>query len=184
MNYSINGGATQLTGSFGNLSTGVYTVTATDNIGCRGKAIITLEPAIIPIIANTETKNITCYGESHGKIYTTVTPSGLSSTYVLNPGNMINNTGVFDNLTKGNYTIMVVTNKSCSDTAYATLTEPDKFEILDLDINNATCDKNNGTIEVMTNFSTSLIYTLRPATYINTDGRFTDVAHGFIHGYS
>lgn len=177
--YSLNGGAPQVSNIFSNLISGVYTISAQDTAGCVGTETIILTSSPIPEITNVIQKNVSCYGESDASIQLNITPSGLNCIYLLQPGNVVTLNGVFENLGKGIYTITVTTDKYCSDTAIVSITEPDQFLITALDIQLATCERNNAKIQVKTNYTGSLIYTLRPATYINTDGFFTDVTPGF-----
>ncbi len=177
--YSLNGGAPQVSNIFSNLISGVYTISAQDTAGCVGTETIILTSSPIPEITAITQKNVSCYGESDASIQLNITPSGLNCIYLLQPGNVVTLNGVFENLGKGIYTITVTTDKYCSDTAIVSITEPDQFLITALDIQLATCERNNAKIQVKTNYTGSLIYTLRPATYINTDGFFTDVTPGF-----
>ena len=177
--YSLNGGPTQSSNIFSNLSTGLYTVTAKDAAGCLVTQVVTIGSSIIPKISSVITKHVTCFGKSDASIRLGITPSGLNCIYMLQPGGLANLNGVFNNLSKGTYTIVVTTDKSCSDTVVVNITQPNKFIVTTLDIQQATCDRNNASIGVQTNFMPPLIYTLRPATIINTDGFFTDVTPGF-----
>ena len=177
--YSLNGGPIQTSNIFSNLSAGLYTVTAKDAASCLVTQLVSIGSSVIPTIRIVATKNVSCNGKSDASIQLGITPSGLICTYTIQPGGLTNSTGVFKNLSKGNYTIVATTEKSCSDTMLVQITEPAKLIVTNLDIQEATCDKNNASIRVQTNFQPPLIYTLRPATYINTDGFFADVAPGF-----
>jgi len=177
--YSLNGGPFTASNSFSNLSAGIYTIAAKDIVGCIGSLIMTLGGALIPVITNTVAKDITCFGKSNGMIDLTVSPAGLLYNYQLEPGSKVNTTGKFDSLQQGSYMIVVVTAQECSDTSYANINEPDELIITDIDIQLATCDKDNGKIALTTNGTGEIFYTLRPATFINTEGFFTDVAPGY-----
>jgi gliding motility-associated-like protein len=182
--YSINGSSLQGSNIFSNLSSGSYTISAKDIIGCEGKVIVNLNPSPFPQIDEIGATRISCFGEGDGMIKLKVSNAGTNYSFLLIPGSIINTTGIFQNLQKGNYTVIVSSDKQCKDTAYATIIEPDQFVITNIDIQKATCDRNNGALTVSTNYQQDssgqpiLIYTLWPATFINTIGVFNDITPG------
>jgi gliding motility-associated-like protein len=178
ISYTINGGAPQSTATFSGLISGNYTITATDNIGCKSSQTVVIDPAVVPVIDSLFVNDITCFGKSNGRLRALISPAGISTTSYLYPGSVSSNNGTFSNLEKGSYTVIVISDMGCSDTAYASIQEPPKFEITDIRITDATCDRDNGMLTIETNFPPPLIYTLRPATFINTSGIFTDIAPG------
>lgn len=177
--YSINGGANQVSNIFSNLSSGTYTVSALDATGCIGSTSIQLEPPVKPHIDNTIVNDITCFGKADGSIQLSVSPASTNYSFLIQPSGLSNNNGLFKGLSKGTYTIVVVSDKLCTDTTFGNILEPSKFTITDLIIDEATCDRDNAKLEVQTNKPPTLIYTLWPAIFINTSGMFTDIKPGF-----
>lgn len=177
--YSINGGINQVSNIFSNLSSGTYTVSALDATGCIGSTIIQLDPPVKPHIDTTKVNDISCFGKTDGSIQLGVSPVSTSYIYSLQPSGVSNNTGIFKNLSKGTYTITVISDKLCADTSYCIILEPSKFTITNLTIEEATCDRDNARLEVQTNKPPVLIYKLWPATFINTSGIFSNIKPGF-----
>lgn len=176
--YSINGSSFQPDSVFLNLQAGIYLIVVQDIAGCTSSTQVTVPSATIPQLATSDVKNITCFGNQDGSIQLVVNPAGIVNTFILLPLGIQNANGWFNNLAPGSYTIIATTNQGCADTIIIKLTEPPQFLITDIEIENATCDKNNGTIKVQTNYTSLLIYTLRPATFINTIGYFSNVVPG------
>ncbi|MBK7763371.1 MAG: gliding motility-associated C-terminal domain-containing protein [Bacteroidetes bacterium] len=176
--YSINGSTFQLDSIFLNLQAGIYLIVAQDIAGCTSSTQVIVPSATIPQIASSQTKNITCFGNKDGSIQVMVNPVGIVNSYTLLPLGLQNTSGQFTNLAPGNYTLIAGTAQGCADTITILLSEPPQFFIIDIDIINATCDKDNASIKVQTNYPSPLIYTLRPATLINTIGFFSNVAPG------
>jgi gliding motility-associated-like protein len=176
--YSINGGAFQVGSTFSNLSAGIYLIQVQDVAGCLSTTQALVTKAIIPQITQTNIQQITCHGSHNGNVKVSVSPSSSNYTYYLLPTSSSNQTGVFSALGPGTYTLIVKSDKNCRDSVIVNITEPPVFRFTDLQIQSATCDKNNAQLFVKTNYSGTLIYTLRPATVINTTGVFTDITSG------
>jgi len=96
----------QINKDFVNLSAGNYNVVVTDNNGCSEQVdfiVGTLSP-IVPVLVASQ--DVTCHGGNNGEFE--VTASGGSSSYEYSIDNSTWFTsGVFSNLTKGNYTVHV-----------------------------------------------------------------------------
>jgi len=109
------GGSTNA--SISSLSTGTYTVVATETDGCTSTATVNItQPTIIsPTITFTNT----CSGFNNG--IATVSVSGGVSPYTYNwtPSGGTNATA--SNLAAGNYTVTVTDHNSCSKTATVTI---------------------------------------------------------------
>ena len=176
--YSINGGTYQNSDTFQNLSAGIYLLNIKDIAGCSSSSQYTLPKAPVPVLTASSLHDITCFGLQNGWIQVSVAPAGLNCIFQLLPTGISNYTGIFKDLTKGVYLLTASTDKGCADTLSFEIHEPLPLQITDLTITPATCDRNNATLLVQTNFSSPLVYTLRPATYINTIGFFSQIAPG------
>ncbi|MES2284803.1 MAG: PKD domain-containing protein [Bacteroidota bacterium] len=170
-NYSNNGTATagstggtpgytyfwkpglETTGTISNLSSGTYTLTATDSKGCTGTAnAIIVEPAAIVITFTAQT-NVSCFGGSDGTV--TASPSGgtLTYTYLWAPGGATSAT--VTNLPAGKYSVIVTDNAGCTATKIVTITEPALLEVKTT-VTNETCTAlNNGTATAAASGGTS-----------------------------
>lgn len=185
LNYTLNPGAvSNTTGVFTGLSAGSYIVSVTDENSCgpfSTAAIEIIEPAVITI--NTAMPaGVSCFGGSDGSV--TVTASGGTGTltYTLNPGAVINTTGVFGGLTAGNYTVSVTDGNSCGPmtTGIINVTEPPVIQITGSSKADITCfGLSNGTITVTATGGTgTLTYTINPGGTSNNTGLFTGLSAG------
>lgn len=102
-----------------NLSAGNYTVTVTDNGGC--KYIKTFEIAPVSVNVAFNVTNASCNGNSDGKI--TATASNGASPYYYFWENS-QQTAEIQNLNAGFYTVTVVDNNACAKTQIAEVGEP------------------------------------------------------------
>ena len=122
--YSIDGGTTyQSSGTFSGLSSGNYNVLVLDNNGCNGGLIVPLiEPNAVEISISNQT-DATCEGFNDGSIE--VSSSGGSSpySYSINGTNTGSNS-IFNNLSAGNYTIIVTDGSGCTDEIVVAVQEP------------------------------------------------------------
>ena len=102
-----------------NLSAGNYTVTVTDNGGC--KYIKTFEIAPVAVNVAFNVTNASCNGNSDGKV-TAVPSNGSVPYYYFWETN--ENTAEIQNLNAGFYTVTVVDNNACAKTQTAEVGEP------------------------------------------------------------
>ena len=97
--YTLNPGTiSNTTCNFTNLAPGTYTVTATDAITCFATSAVVITPTILLNISSSTITNPLCNGATTGSI--TITAAGGIPTYLftLNPGSIINTSGIFNNL--------------------------------------------------------------------------------------
>jgi len=104
------------------LSTGTYTVTATDSLGCTAiDSVNVTEPPAISL--TTDSTQVTCHDGSDGTA--TVTPSGGTGSFAYSwntsPPQM---DSTATGLTAGNYSVTVSDQNSCLDSATVQVTEP------------------------------------------------------------
>ena len=124
--FSINGGAFQSSGTFGNLAAGSYTIVAKSGGGCTGSASFNLTApnpcAGITITVNGTITNPTAPGATNGSI--AATASGSSGfTFSIN-GGAFQASGTFNNLGAGAYAIIAKDLNGCTGTANFTLVAP------------------------------------------------------------
>ena len=139
-----------------NLAPGMYTVTATDDLGCSATADVEIGSTIM--ITTNETINpISCFGANDGWInllltgganpYTAVWSNGFTGTNNMNLG-------------AGDYTVTITDNDGCSIVETFTIDAPPPTVISNIvQITGSNCTSNDGSIEVSaTGGTTPYIY--------------------------
>jgi gliding motility-associated-like protein len=117
--YSLNGGALQNSNVFNNLTPGNYSIDITDGVNCV-KTIAATVAAGPGFNATAATVAATCAVASNGSI--TLTPSGGNSPYQYSlNGGAQQNSNTFNNLTPGNYNIVITDNAGCIKNITATV---------------------------------------------------------------
>lgn len=119
LDYSINGGTAQATGSFTGLDANTYTVTVTDDNGCNvtQNVVIAQNPGPAIDIVNTTSPNC---GASDGEIDIETT-SATALTYSIDGGTTTQPTGTFTGLPAGIYNVVVEDPNGCQATQTVTL---------------------------------------------------------------
>ena len=103
-----------------NLADGIYSVTVTDTLNCKGIASVTItEPSQINITFNK--RNLKCNGVCDGIARANV--SGGTPTYTYLWSNSLTTNTLF-NLCAGNYIVTVTDANACSSTASVSITQP------------------------------------------------------------
>lgn len=148
--YTLNpGNVSNITGNFNNLGANVYTILATDANGCTGTTTVSITQAPPLVISNVSITNILCNGAATGAVTVTATGGTPVINYTLNPGAITNQTGIFSNITSGNYTISVVDANGCSVTSAVSVTQPPLLGFGNGVVVNPTCiPGNNGSFTV------------------------------------
>lgn len=153
-NYNINGASSQTnnSGLFNNLVVGNYNVSFQDSQGCNSNiTLITLsEPPVLQISLESHL-DVLCNGESTGELQ--VTASGGTQPYVsydvTNPVNLSEASGLFQNLTSGNYTIQVQDDNGCTNSTNLQLNEPLAISTPLFNVVDANCfDYDDGQIDM------------------------------------
>lgn len=135
---------------------GTYTFIVVDGNNCSAASnpvTITITP---DVVFTTTTQNVLCNGDSNGIITFTVTnTNGFQVTYQLidENGNIIstNNSGIFNNLPAGDYTVVMIQTQGSTVCDFATdftITEPTPMTGVAVITENYTCITNAGTIGI------------------------------------
>ena len=144
--YSITSVAgSNLTGAFGGLPIGIYTVIAKDKVGCAISTTVEItEPTAVSVSATSLPAK--CNGTPTGTI-TAVGAGGVGTySYSLN-GAAFQSSGVYPNQGMGTYNISVKDANGCSSTTTVSVTEPTIVGIT-IDTQNANCSAPNGSATV------------------------------------
>lgn len=131
VNLTISGGTIPYTFDWNNgtyntedinsLGAGTYTLVASDSNNCTitDTATINQPPTLI---TNITTSNVTCFAGSDGAINLTVTGGNQPYGYSWNSGQFTGQN--LQNVSAGNYTVVVTDAQNCTATDSTTLTEP------------------------------------------------------------
>jgi gliding motility-associated-like protein len=122
--YKIGAGSYQVSGTFGSLTAGAYTITVQDANLCTIDLPITISQPVAALTGSILTQtNALCSGSTNG----TVTAAGAGGTapydYSLNGGTYLTS-DTFTGLAAATYTITVRDANLCTATVSATVTEP------------------------------------------------------------
>ncbi|UPQ80493.1 T9SS type B sorting domain-containing protein [Flavobacterium azooxidireducens] len=140
---------------FGQQGTYVFIVVDANNCTALSNPV-TIE--LVPNVQFTTTvQNINCFGQNNGSIvYNLTSSNGFQVSYQLldENGNIIstNNSGIFNNLPAGNYTVVLVQsqgNRVCEFPTDFTITEPTPMTGVAEITENYTCITNAGTINIV-----------------------------------
>lgn len=128
-NYSI-GGTSNASGIFNTLTSGLYTVMATDANNCTADIQVTLlQPAAPIAITVLNQQNPVCNGYSNGSIEVSAqggtAPGGYTFSWNTTPPVLSNQ---LLNVPAGNYTVTVSDGNACTQTLMVTLSQPN-FQI-------------------------------------------------------
>ena len=173
------GAATNTTGIFTALTTGTYSVTANNAIGCSFTVNnINVTDGTGPT-GNATTNTTTCPGATDGTI-TVTTASPGAYTYVLTPGGATNTTGIFTALTTGTYSVTANNAIGCSFTVNNINVTNGAVPVSTASSTATTCPTiNNGSISVTEpGVAGTTLFTLNPGGISNTTGLFNGLAPG------
>ena len=140
------GSGPQASGTFTGLAAGSYTVTVEDGVGCQIPVNFTItEPWPLEGAITTQT-NVSCNGEDDASL----TVGGWGGTppfqYDIGFGNQAS--GTFSGLEPNNYTVVITDANGCTFPVPVEITEPYVFVLVENYVIDATCELNNGEIQV------------------------------------
>ncbi|MBK6819599.1 MAG: hypothetical protein IPG85_08470 [Bacteroidetes bacterium] len=149
----------------------------TDANGCTAT---TTQCITQPVIGNLTTVSTdeTCFGACNGTITSTITGGVAPFNFLLNPGNINNGTGVYNNLCSGIYTIIVTDANNNTVSSIDTINGPAQIIYTAATPTNINCfGAANGLINVTTTAGIGVVtYTINPlGPQTNTNGVFTSL---------
>ena len=164
-----NGATTQ---SINSLTPGGYSVTIRDANLCVKTRSVNIANAAGPTVVVDSTRNVSCFGGTNGAVYITISGGTAPRTTLWSNGSLSND---LLNVAAGIYTITVTDANSCTATASGTVTQPaavnDSVQVV-----NATCGQNNGSVSVFPFGGTS------PYTYLWNTGATTSTLSSLASG--
>lgn len=147
--FSLNGGSFQGSGTFPNLAAGTYTVTVRDANLCTATAApIVLNAGNAPTLTISSTSPPSC-GQGNGSI--TATATGGTAPYEFSlDGVNFQNSGTFQSLSAGVYTVTVLDAAGCSASQTGIELNDENSPVLSLEgTQAATCAGADGTLTVV-----------------------------------
>lgn len=186
ISLSANGGTGQLTfslsgntnndGTFDNLNAGTYTIMVTDENGCTESVEATVEePEALSLNMLTQT-DVSCAGAGDGSIALTAQGGAGNYTYELDGDQ--NTSGTFDNLSAGDYTIIVTDENNCSENIQLTIDAPNALSLDQLSLADVTCaDGSDGSLDASVSGGNAP-YTYNLDGQQNDSGLFSDLSAG------
>lgn len=128
------------------LMQGVYTVTATDAIGCVATANVNIGDT--PISLSTVYTQVSCPGGNDGTATVTISPIPVSATYNwIDAGGQTTQTAF--GLSAGTYTVEVLTDNGCTDQIDVTVDELPGMVVNLVSLSDVTCNSgNDGEVEL------------------------------------
>jgi len=119
--YTYLWSTTATTQTVSGLSVGTYSVTVTDNFGCRNYSQTTLGQPPLLTVSGTVVQNVRCNGGNEGLI--TITAGGGTTPYSYHWSNSATSQNI-SGLTAGTYSVTVTDAHTCTATGNWTITEP------------------------------------------------------------
>ena len=157
LQISIDGGVTFQPGSlFPNLSAGNYNVVVQDATGCQATSVASVNNINGPVISNTASTDLTCFGSNNGTIVITANGGTGALNYSIDNGTTYQITNSFNNLTGGVFSIVVMDGSNCLASANVLINEPTQV-VFNALVTDATCGNSNGTINVFANGGTGVL---------------------------
>jgi gliding motility-associated-like protein len=160
------------------LPQGMYTVTVTDDNGCKDTTSVTItQPATPLAVTIDEIQPVSCAGEDDGILEAIPVGPGTIFTYTWSD---FNNNQQNDDLFAGTYSVTVVNENGCDATADYTLTEPDPL-IVSIATQDLTCvgGPDSGAMEVedVQGGEEPYLYSVDGAVFAN-DSLFESLSEG------
>ena len=181
LSYSLQpGNQSNLTGSFNGLSAAVYTLTATDALGCAVNAVSPITqpgPWTFPVL---QSDSVNCFGGNDGSLTVLAAGGTPGYTYLLQPGGAVNANGLFTGLTAATYTVQVTDASGCTHTGTAPIAEPSVLTFQNAAAQAVNCfGSNTGLITVLASGGTgNLLYLLQPGGLSGSTGNFSNLSAG------
>lgn len=181
INYGLNPGSiSNGSGLFNGLSSGNYTIQATDALGCTISSAVGLtQPNLLQFTSGSSTP-AACQGVSNGTI--NVTSSGGTGTvnFVLTPTGFNNTNGQFNGLSAGTYTVQATDANTCTAITTVIISQPLGIQWVSNNSAMVSCFAGNNAWWNLqaSGGSGTMNYTLQPGGITNQTGQFSNLTAG------
>jgi len=115
LQYKLDAGSFQATGSFSNLIAGTHTLTVKDANTCSTTSLVIVNDLGGPTMSVPNVINVSCFTGNDGSITLSSTGGTGLIQYSINGGTNFQTSGVFPNLPAGTYACIVKDNAGCTD---------------------------------------------------------------------
>lgn len=179
LQYSIDNGATyQATGSFTSLPSGQYNIVVVDDNGCQATGQANIAASTEPVIDDVTTVNSTC-GAGDGSLTVTASSGTAPLQYSINGGASFQASGTFNNLSAGNYNVVVEDATGCQVAEAAVVNNSNGPSITDVSFVDPVCDIANGSISITASGGVSpLNYSVDNGINFQPGSQFANLAEG------
>ena len=128
LHYSLNGGTSQTSATFGSLPGGIYTIQVVDDNGCSAAVQGTVGVVNNLTALLIDNEDVSCNGLNDGSVQLggTGTPAPYIYTLV---GGTPQASNTFTGLDAGTYNYVVIDGNGCQDTVSVTITEPSAINV-------------------------------------------------------
>jgi hypothetical protein len=166
LQYKINAGAYQSSGTFNALAAGAYALTVKDANACTNTTNVLINANAAPVLAAPNVNHVSCNNGNDGSISLASTGGTGAVQYSINNGVTFQTGSLFTGLVAGNYTCVVKDNAGCTSFAVATITQGTALS-MQLSTGTVSCfGGNNGSIQVASFGGTGThIYSLNGVNY-------------------
>ena len=145
--YKIQWSTGDTTATITNLNAAIYSVTATDNNGCRiVNSVNIINP--LPLAISVSVTNVSCYGAGNGEIDVIAQGGTGAFSYTWSPS--VSTSSTVTNAAPGTYTVTVSDVNNCSAVDSGTVTQPLSGMSLSSIVTPLKCSgDNNGSIQLL-----------------------------------
>lgn len=179
--YSIDGGTTfQVSGVFGALAPGTYTITIEDLNNCQTTVPITIND-LTGLTAQIDAQtNVACFGGSNGSVTITASGSTAPYQYSIDGGTTFGSLGSYTGLAPGPYTIICEDFNGCLFPVSVTILEPTALAGTLVGTNSVTCfGGSDGSLSVNGSGATPAYqFSIDGGATFQPTGTFSNIAAG------
>jgi hypothetical protein len=143
--YSLDGGEPQAGATFAGLLGGLYSIAATDSLGCSDTVEVSIAgPTEVLLIVFAT--NVDCYGDTDGELSAEASGGTGDLNYTLD--GEAAESGLFTGLAAGSYSVGVSDANSCSATIEIDITEPEELLVTVDAVVDPSFEAIDGTIDI------------------------------------
>ncbi len=158
LEYAIDGLNFQQSNSFNNLNSGFYIITVIDSLVCSDEANEEIEASNSPSINLIQSIPTTCNNDN-GSLEL-LGAGGIPPLEYSIDGSNFQTSGLFEDLSQGDYTVIIQDFSGCIDSAVFQVESEIAPTISDIELTPTTCWEDNGTIQITISGGTGLEYSI------------------------
>lgn len=167
---------TNTNGFFNNLAATAYNITYSNSLNCVITKNVSIYTPVLQTFASLTTSAVACSGQSNASIVANVTGGVNPKSYTITPGGTTNNTGTFNALSAGTYTVLCTDANGCTITSSITVAQTTGISVNNLTTSNVLCyGATTGSAALTINGSGIITYQLNPGSVNNNNGIFNNI---------